>query len=90
MLWVYSLYRFSLFNLPICNIFWDMLYTKTRHIQSSMSMNPRKVLSTYIKSEGMAMEIELRMQIGKKDVEEGWTTPANLLWYTLFKISLRP
>lgn len=76
MLWVYSLCRFSLLNLRICNIFLGgVTYSKTRHIQSSMSMKPREVLGTYIKSE--AMEIELRVQIGKKELEESWTTPAN-------------
>lgn len=63
MLWVYSLYRFSLLNLPICNIFGDIVYMKTRHILSSKSMMPKEALSTYMKSEGMAMEIWLRVQI---------------------------
>lgn len=78
MLRVYSLYEFSLLNLPFCNALGEMVYTKTRHIQRSMGMGPRGVLSTYVTYKGMVMEIELRVQTEKKGVEEGWTTTVSL------------
>lgn len=67
----YSLDKFSLLNLSFCNTMGDMLYAKIRNIQISMGVWQRGVLSTYIIYKDMGMEIELRVQMGKKDGGRG-------------------
>lgn len=48
-------------------------------------MQPREILSTYIIYKDMDIEIEFRVQIGKKEVEERWTNTASLQEYALFE-----
>ena len=71
--------------MPFCNTKGDMLCAKTTNIKKYVGVVPGKFWAPMLFVRMWQVEIELRVQMGKEELEEGFTNVESLQAYALFE-----